>query len=180
MSIADSNTRTSLLRQYRHPRYWLTWLGIALLWLIAQLPLRCQVWLGTGLGRLALRWMPKRRLIADVNLRLCFPELTASQHADLLRETFENNAIGYFEAASAWFTHTERYRSRTTVFGLRNLSAAQSRGKGVILLGGHFSTLDMGGSLFNLFSESGSMQRDHDNPLFNAVMSRSAKNFVSR
>src|SRR5690606_37128356 len=31
---------------YRHPRWWPTWLGIAAMWLVAQLPLRLQWWLG--------------------------------------------------------------------------------------------------------------------------------------
>ncbi len=159
-----------LMRRYCHPRHWPTWLGLALLWLIARLPLRLQVLLGTGLGRAALHLLPKRRHIAAVNLRLCFPELSEAAHRNLLREAFENNAIGYFEAGSAWFSRSERFRSRLRVSGLHHLTAAQSRGCGVLLLGGHYTTLDLGGALYDLVGEAGSMQRDHDNPLFNAVM----------
>jgi lauroyl/myristoyl acyltransferase len=38
-----------------HPRYWLLWLGIGLLWLVVQLPYPLIYRLGTGLGRLAMR-----------------------------------------------------------------------------------------------------------------------------
>lgn len=34
-----------------HPRYWLLWLGIGLLWLVVQLPYPLIYRLGTGLGR---------------------------------------------------------------------------------------------------------------------------------
>lgn len=33
-----------------HPRYWLTWLGIGVLWLVVQLPYPIIYRLGCGLG----------------------------------------------------------------------------------------------------------------------------------
>ncbi|WLQ12208.1 LpxL/LpxP family Kdo(2)-lipid IV(A) lauroyl/palmitoleoyl acyltransferase [Hahella aquimaris] len=160
-----------------HPRYWPTWLGIALLWLIAHTPLAFQRGLGILMGRAAYYLLPKRRHIAEVNINLCFPELTSDQRQDLVKSAFDNNAIGYFEAASAWFTGKERFRSITKAHGLENLQAAQAKGKGVILLGGHFTTLDLGGALFDIYSSAASMQRDHDNPLFNLVMTRARSKF---
>lgn len=35
-----------------HPRYWLTWSGIGLLWLIVQLPYPVIFRMGKGLGRI--------------------------------------------------------------------------------------------------------------------------------
>ncbi|STF27125.1 lipid A biosynthesis lauroyl acyltransferase [Escherichia coli] len=43
-----------------HPRYWLTWLGIGVLWLVVQLPYPVIYRLGCGLGKLALRFMKRR------------------------------------------------------------------------------------------------------------------------
>ncbi|QAY57719.1 LpxL/LpxP family Kdo(2)-lipid IV(A) lauroyl/palmitoleoyl acyltransferase [Hahella sp. KA22] len=160
-----------------HPRYWPTWLGIALLWLIAHAPLAFQRALGIMLGRAAYYFLPKRRKIAEVNINLCFPELAAAQRQALVKSAFDNNAIGYFEAASAWFTGKERFRAITKAHGLENLQEAQAKGKGVILLGGHFTTLDLGGALFDLYSTAACMQRDHDNPLFNLVMTRARSDF---
>ncbi len=157
---------------FTHPRYWLTWLGISCLWLIAQIPLKIQVWLGKGFGILAYHLIGNRRHIAEVNIRLCFPELNPEQQKALVKKAFQSNAIGFFEAASAWFSDNERFRPITQAQGLEHLRQAQAQGKGVILLGGHYSTLDLGGALFNLFSKAASMQRDHDNPLFNLVMTR--------
>ncbi|WP_369601173.1 LpxL/LpxP family Kdo(2)-lipid IV(A) lauroyl/palmitoleoyl acyltransferase [Hahella sp. SMD15-11] len=168
-----SEIRARLRREHLHPRYWPTWLGLALLWLAAWLPLRAQYALGRALGRLAMRALPKRRHIADTNLKLCFPELSEPARQALLRKTFESNGIGLFEAARAWFRSPESMRPRTRVEGLEHLKAALQQGKGVILLGGHYSTLDLGGALYTLFAEADVMQRDHDNPVFNLVMTRS-------
>ena len=171
--ISTSNSAGKLkYSDFIHPKYWLTWLGISCLWLIAKVPLSIQVWMGKGFGLLAYHVIANRRHIAEVNIRLCFPELNSAQQNDLVKETFKSNAIGFFEAASAWFSNTERFRPITQAHGLEYLKQAQSNGKGVILLGGHYSTLDLGGALFNLFSRAASMQRDHDNPLFNLVMTR--------
>ncbi|STS89695.1 lipid A biosynthesis (KDO) 2-(lauroyl)-lipid IVA acyltransferase [Klebsiella variicola] len=37
-----------------HPRYWLLWLGIGLLWLVVQLPYPLIYRLGNAIGRLAI------------------------------------------------------------------------------------------------------------------------------
>lgn len=47
-----------------HPRYWLTRLGIGLLWLIVQLPYPVIFRLGKGLGHLARHLMKRRARIA--------------------------------------------------------------------------------------------------------------------
>lgn len=44
-----------------HPRYWLLWLGIGLLWLVVQLPYPLIYRLGNAIGRLAMRFMKRRR-----------------------------------------------------------------------------------------------------------------------
>ncbi len=46
-----------------HPRYWLTWLGIGVLWLVVQLPYPVIYRLGCGLGKLALRFMRAAKLV---------------------------------------------------------------------------------------------------------------------
>lgn len=43
-----------------HPRYWLLWLGIGLLWLVVQLPYPVIYRLGNAIGRLAMRFMKRR------------------------------------------------------------------------------------------------------------------------
>ena len=51
-----------------HPRYWLLWLGIGLLWLVVQLPYPLIYRLGNAIGRLAMRFMKRRAKIAYRNL----------------------------------------------------------------------------------------------------------------
>jgi KDO2-lipid IV(A) lauroyltransferase len=76
------------------------------------------------------------------------------------------------ELGLAWFRDPKSFMPITRVHGLQHLDDALARGKGVLLLGGHYSTLDLGGSLVTEFINADVMQRDHNNPLLNAVMTR--------
>ena len=55
------------------PRYWLIWLGVALLWLVTLLPVPVLIPLGEAIGWLFGRLAPGRRHVVRVNLRACFP-----------------------------------------------------------------------------------------------------------
>lgn len=57
-----------------HPRYWLTWFGLGVLWLLVQLPYPLLRRLGGLLGRMSKPFLKRRVSIARHNLELCFPE----------------------------------------------------------------------------------------------------------
>lgn len=157
---------------YRHPRWWPTWITISFMWCVAQLPIRFQWWLGKIFGLLAWRLAKSRRHITEVNIRLCFPELANEQQIALARQAFIANGIGLLELGIAWFRNPARLTGITRIHGMENFEQALSCGKGVLLLGGHYSTLDLGGSLVTEYIKADVMQRDHNNPLINAVMTR--------
>jgi KDO2-lipid IV(A) lauroyltransferase len=157
---------------YWHPRYWLTWLGMGLLWLLNRLPYSAQLWLGRSFGNI-LYWVARdRKHVVQVNVRLCFPELDAAAQQRLTRDIFRNNGIGAFETAMAWWSPKNWFRHRTVLKGREHLDSALARGKGVILLGAHFSTLDLGGLLFSEFYPVDAMYRRHNNPLMEDIITR--------
>ncbi|WP_456318678.1 LpxL/LpxP family acyltransferase, partial [Cronobacter dublinensis] len=71
-----------------HPRYWLTWLGIGLLYLVVLLPYPVIWRLGRGLGRIAKRLMKRRARIAHRNLELCFPDMSDAEREALVVKNF--------------------------------------------------------------------------------------------
>ena len=91
-----------------HPRYWLTWFGIGLLWLLVQLPYPVIYRMGMGLGHLALRVMKRRVHVATRNLELCFPEMSPAARHEQVVKNFEsvglamivNNAKGRLPGGS--------------------------------------------------------------------------------
>lgn len=155
------------------PRYWGTWLAIGLLRLLAPLSIKNQVRIGKVIGRLAYLLAARRRKITAVNIRLCFPELDAKQQKQLVKDCINENAIGLVETARAWFADPETIRGQLEVIGLEHLQAAHSLGKGVIVIGGHYSTLDLGSVMASRYVDFNGMYRPHKNPLMDKIMRES-------
>ncbi|MBV1884055.1 MAG: LpxL/LpxP family Kdo(2)-lipid IV(A) lauroyl/palmitoleoyl acyltransferase [Pseudomonadales bacterium] len=167
-------------QHYYAPRYWLTWLGVGIIQLIATLPFPIQIGLGKILGTLIFIFSKNRKHITETNIRLCFPELGKQKQDQLIKDTIDANAIGLMETAAAWRLPAENFRSKITVHGLENLEAAKRQGKGVLLVGAHYTTLDMGGVLVSLFSDVDVMYRPHTNPLFDQFMKKSRERFCHK
>lgn len=153
-------------RQLFHPRYWLTWIGFGLWWIIALLPYRVQMAMGRGLGRLLWHLAKSRRRTALRNLALCFPEKTDAERWGLARRNFESTAQAFFETGISWFWPRWRMCRLYSMEGLEYLQAAQQAGQGVVLLGMHFTNLDLGGKLLCQSHPVGGLYRPHNNPVY--------------
>lgn len=164
--------RPSFRMAFLHPRYWPLWLGMALLWLLAQLPYRWLLGLGRVAGWLLYHGAVSRRRIAARNLELCFPALTDQERERLLRENFASAGIALFETAMSWFRSRQRLAGLAHIEGLEILRQAQDQGQGVILMAVHFTTLEMGAALLGQEHTIDGMYREHKNPLFDFIQRR--------
>lgn len=158
--------------QTLHPRYWPTWTALALLRLASLLPVRAQRRVGRRLGRCMLRLAKRRRHIAETNLRLCFPDRDEAARAELLADHFESLGIGFTETALSWWASGRRLGRIMRVDGLEHLEAARSRGRGVLIVAAHFTTLEIGARLLALAVPLHPMYRPHNNPLFEQIQGR--------
>ena len=155
-----------------HPRFWLLWLGLGVLWLVVQLPYKVQLCIGRMLGAVMYRIAGDRRRIAARNLELCFPEKTAAERERLLKENFASTGIAFFEMAMSWWWSKPRLAKLAHVEGLEYLEQAQREGKGVILMAFHFTTLEIGAALLGQQHTIDGMYREHNNALFDFIQRR--------
>ncbi len=160
-------------RDYLAPRYWPTWAGLGLLRLLIRLPDPALRALATGLGHLGYHLMPQRRRITRTNIDRCFPELDKAARRRLVRESFTSAILAVFESAIAWWAPDARLRNRYTLEGKEHLEQALAAGKGAILLGGHYTTLEISGRLlgYEVPNVWPTYKRAH-NPLVEALMYR--------
>ncbi|GAB3335177.1 MULTISPECIES: LpxL/LpxP family Kdo(2)-lipid IV(A) lauroyl/palmitoleoyl acyltransferase [Chromohalobacter] len=165
---------------FAHPRYWPTWLAIGLMRLGAWLPWRLKMAVGRLIGLCAWRFARSRRRITETNLALCFPELSEEERSRLVRETFIANGKGILETATGWCRDPEHLRHRVTFKGEEHMTQALAQGKGALIIGVHFSTLDLGGALHSLFFPADVVYRAHDNPLFERFMTRARRRIFGR
>ena len=125
------------------PRYWPTWLGLGLLRTLAWLPYRAQLNVGASIGALIhglpLPWVR----IAARNIELCLPSLSARERADLLRRHCRSLGMALCETATTWWRDDATVRARARIVGLEHLEAALARGHGAIMIGGHFTTIEI-------------------------------------
>lgn len=157
---------------FLHPRYWLLWLGLGLLWLLSLLPYRLLMLLGRLLGALLYRLAGSRRRIAARNLELCLPERDAAARERILRENFASMGMSFFEMPIAWWWPPARLRRLGRVEGVEHLQQALADGQGVILMALHFTTLEIGGALMSQQHRSWGMYRQHKNPVFDFIQRR--------
>lgn len=148
-----------------HPRYWLTWLGIGVLWLVVQLPYPVIYRLGCGLGKLALRFMKRRAKIVHRNLELCFPEMSEQERRKMVVKNFESVGMGLMETGMAWFWPDRRIARWTEVIGMEHIRDVQAQKRGILLVGIHFLTLELGARQFGMQEPGIGVYRPNDNPL---------------
>ncbi|MDU2190065.1 MAG: kdo(2)-lipid IV(A) palmitoleoyltransferase [Klebsiella pneumoniae] len=97
-------------KQLLHPRNWLTWFGLGILWLIVQLPYPLLHFIGTSAGRLSRRFLKRREHIARRNIELCFPDMSPAARETLIDQNFMSLGMGLIETGMAWFWSDERVK----------------------------------------------------------------------
>ncbi|EPL1069098.1 kdo(2)-lipid IV(A) palmitoleoyltransferase, partial [Pluralibacter gergoviae] len=125
-----------------HPRNWLTWLGLGVLWLLVQLPYPLLHIIGSSLGRAARPFLKRREKIAARNIALCFPEMNAADKETLLEQNFVSLGMGLIETGMAWFWSDARVKKWFDVEGYANLTTALAENRGVMVVGVHFMSLE--------------------------------------
>lgn len=136
--------------------------GIWLLKRLANSPRPLGRLVGRGLG-LVLWWtLRSRRRVARRNIALCFPELDTVAHERLVRASFRSIGLGGYEFVRAWWGPPihEPY----VLEGLEHMELARAAGRGVLLLSGHFMTLELCGRMLCRHFPLAGMYRRHKQP----------------
>jgi KDO2-lipid IV(A) lauroyltransferase len=161
---------TKYIKPLYAPSLWPSWVAVGVFWLIGQLPWNWLLTLGRGLGHLSWHLARRRRHIAETNIRLCFPELSADKQQALAKASIISTGESLLEMAGLYFNQRIDLGKRLDIVGREYLDAALARGQGVILLGMHFNDINAGIRLLGQVMYFNGVYRPNDNPVMDWVI----------
>ncbi|MCD8547337.1 MAG: lauroyl-Kdo(2)-lipid IV(A) myristoyltransferase [Aeromonadaceae bacterium] len=149
MSRSDPVFDRRLQARYLHPRFWLTWLSLGLLCLLAWLPVRLRDQFAAVFAPLVLRFSKKQCYIARTNLELCFPALSPQQREALLLDSIRVGLQCFLAFAEPSCFSAQRLLKRYRPHGWDKVKAAmEDGGRPLIFLIPHTWAIDAGGMFF--------------------------------
>jgi lauroyl-KDO2-lipid IV(A) myristoyltransferase len=135
------------------PRYWLTWVAVGLLAVLAFSPHKLRLGLAWALAAAYQRAYAKRVQIVERNLAVCFPAVASAQRLDWRQQHFQLQAYALLDLGRLWFRSPAYLMRQTDVSDPAVFQQLVASG-GVVLTGhgaglewvGHFFTMNMHGS----------------------------------
>jgi len=159
------------------PRYWFSWFILLLLRACVLLPLAVLRWFGAAFGLLMMAANAKRRRIAAINLKLCFPDLSEEQHHKILRQHFIVLGQSYVDLGFLAWASRPRVLRKVRFSGLENYRALIEQRRNVILLAPHCIGMNVGGSVLATEHAIFSMKKAQHNPVANWLLNKGRTRF---
>jgi Kdo2-lipid IVA lauroyltransferase/acyltransferase len=122
-------------------------IAIALMRLLARLPLPVLRLIGTGLGHVLFVLAVKRRRVVEVNLGLCYPDRSQAERRAMAVDTFIHFAQAWLDRGWLWHASPRKLQKRLQVEG--DLSLIDS-GAPIVIFAPHFVGLDAGWTALTL------------------------------
>jgi KDO2-lipid IV(A) lauroyltransferase len=147
----------------------------------AVLPLPVLHFLALQVG-LGFALVPNRhRRVAETNLRICFPELPARRRRALLRRSLIETAKTFMESPKVLLDSPARVMALVrSVRGLELLEEAIAAGRGVILMGPHLGSWEIGGLYCSYHYAMTTMYRAQRNETINRLMLAGRRGFNAK
>ncbi|HEY5682509.1 MAG TPA: lysophospholipid acyltransferase family protein [Sulfuricaulis sp.] len=168
------------LRQFRHPRYWPTWIGLGFMRAVSWLPLPIIALFGSVLGMLLYALHAGRRHVVHINIKLCFPELSPGAQARMARRHFRAFGQTLLDIGITWWSSAARLRRLTCFRGREHYDNALRENRNIILLAPHFLGLEYGGMRLSTERPMVTVFRHPVNKLLSVVMERARTRFYLR
>ena len=161
------------------PQNWPAWLGVAALKLLVLLPYQLILRAGAASGAVLAPLFRERRRIVARNLELCFPQMGEAARAKLREDALRDMGVMLGEFALGWLASDRKLdRLHVTVDGMEHLHALREQGRGALLVGGHFSHLELCARLISRRLRIAGMYRRMDSDVFEWLVLRARLDYA--
>lgn len=135
--------------------------------------------IGARLGRLTYSIGARRRRVVLANLAACFSDRAEGERQRLARAHFAELGAMAAEVTSAWFAHDADVKTLAwSLQGLEHVEAQQQRGRGVLLISGHFTTMELSARLLATRLRFGALYRRHQRPAMERVVVSARERYI--
>mgnify|MGYP001348125862 FL=1 len=170
------NNEVSFEASMLSPVYFLTWLGVGLLYLISLLPIQLQLFLGKILGKALYTIGLHRKKIVEVNLKLCFPDKTEEERERMVKEVFEDMGRGLLETGIAWW-RSDRFIEKL-ITKKSNFELLENVTEGCLILLKHSTHAELDIRMTSRLVNAGGMYKNQTNKVMNYLMIKARNKYL--
>lgn len=149
---------------------WLSKIGAALLRKMGRWPQSVRHHIAEIVPVLVYPFIKRRRHVATVNLKKCFPDWSDEQVEQTIRTHVRYFSHALFDRSLFWFGDMAALKLNIVLDDAHYFDAALAQNRPIIILAPHFVGLDVGGSRLNCDHEMSSMYQRQSNPVFDALI----------
>jgi len=155
----------------------LTYIGLAIVWLISKLPMSVIRLLGSGLGVIGYYTVVSRRKIGIKNLTLCFPQMSEDEKHKIIKQHFKCLVTSALEYGLVFYASGDRLKKIIKVKNEHYMW--QHYGKQpIIILCPHFVGLDLAPIRLSLDFSGYTMYTQQKNSLIAKKLSKARLRFI--
>ena len=159
-----------------NPRYFLTWLGMGLLYLISLCPIQFQLFLGKFLGLILHSVSSQRKKIVEINLKLCFPNKTEEEQKEMVKEVFRDMGKGLLETGIAWWGSDQFIEKLITKKS--NFELLDDVNEGCLILLKHSTHAELDIRIICNLIKAGGMYKSQTNKVMNYLMIKARNKYA--
>lgn len=163
--------------RYLFPNYWITWLGLFLLWLVSYLSVKQKRNLSRVLGRWVYKFNAKRRNIVETNLSVVFPERDNIECQKMALDFMTNAVFIFLDYPLLFWARKKTLDKRVKFNGAENIEACYKKNTPVILLTCHMLALEYGALALSEKFKTVGLIKPARNPLFEWLITRGRKRY---
>lgn len=157
---------------FLRPSYWITWLGLLLLFCLAWLPFSIRHFLGRQLGRLIYKTNKKRRHIVQRNIQLCFPDLSPAQQIAYAKRSLQWYGCALLDYGFFFFSSRKRLYRHMQIEGKAHIDQALADKHQVMILLGHSVMLEFVPVMLGQYFSSYGSYKPLSNPLMDWMIAK--------
>jgi len=172
MAIKKMDGYSPFSWQFLYPRYWLTWLGLFILFCLAWLPFSIRHFLGRQLGSFIYHNNKKRHQIVNTNIQLCFPQLSKAAQTARAKASLQWYGCALLDYSFFFFSSKKRLYRYMQIEGKQYIDQALTQGHTAMILLAHSAMLEFAPVMLSQYFDTYGSYKPLSNPLMDWMIAR--------